>query len=53
MGIHEAFRAQTLGVLRELPDQLDGFQVPDDKLTPDGGAVAIGIRSAPPAHVTP
>ena len=31
-----------LGVLRELHNQLDGFQVPDDKLTPNGGAVAIG-----------
>ena len=28
--------------LRELPNQLDGFVVPDDKLTPNGGAVAIG-----------
>lgn len=40
--IHEAFSAQALGVLRELPNQLDGFVVPDDKLTPNGGAVAIG-----------
>ena len=39
---HEAFSAQALGVLRELPNQLDGFVVPDDKLTPNGGAVAIG-----------
>jgi acetyl-CoA acetyltransferase family protein len=40
--IHEAFSAQALGVLRELPNQLDGFVIPDDKLTPNGGAVAIG-----------
>lgn len=40
--MHEAFSAQALGVLRELPNQLDGFTVPDDKLTPNGGAVAIG-----------
>ncbi|HZA08928.1 thiolase family protein [Mycobacterium sp.] len=40
--IHEAFSAQALGVLRELPNQLGGFTVPDDKLTPNGGAVAIG-----------
>ncbi|WP_409435800.1 thiolase family protein [Mycobacterium sp. SMC-14] len=40
--VHEAFSAQALGVLRELPRQLDGFVVPDDKLTPNGGAVAIG-----------
>ena len=40
--IHEAFSAQALGVLRELPNQLDGFQVPDEKLNPNGGAVAIG-----------
>jgi acetyl-CoA acetyltransferase family protein len=40
--VHEAFAAQALGVLRELPVQLDGFCVPDDKLNPNGGAVAIG-----------
>jgi acetyl-CoA acetyltransferase family protein len=40
--VHEAFSAQALGVLRELPKQLDGFEVPDDKLNPNGGAVAIG-----------
>jgi acetyl-CoA acetyltransferase family protein len=40
--VHEAFAAQALGVLRELPNQLDGFEVPDDRLNPNGGAVAIG-----------
>ncbi|MGA5537401.1 thiolase family protein [Mycolicibacterium nivoides] len=40
--VHEAFSAQALGVLRELPNQLGGFTVPDEKLTPNGGAVAIG-----------
>jgi acetyl-CoA acetyltransferase family protein len=40
--VHEAFSAQALGVLRELPSRLDGFEVPDDKLNPNGGAVAIG-----------
>jgi len=40
--VHEAFSAQALGVLRELPHQLGGFTVPDAKLTPNGGAVAIG-----------
>jgi acetyl-CoA acetyltransferase family protein len=40
--VHEAFSAQALGVLRELPNQLDGFQIPDDRLNPNGGAVAIG-----------
>jgi acetyl-CoA acetyltransferase family protein len=40
--IHEAFAAQALGVLRELPNQLDGFEVPDDRLNHNGGAVAIG-----------
>ncbi|MDX6659245.1 MAG: hypothetical protein QOJ55_67, partial [Solirubrobacteraceae bacterium] len=34
--------AQALGVLRELPRQLDGFEVPDERLNPNGGAVAIG-----------
>jgi acetyl-CoA acetyltransferase family protein len=40
--VHEAFAAQALGVLRELPNQLGGFVVPDDRLNPNGGAVAIG-----------
>jgi acetyl-CoA acetyltransferase family protein len=40
--IHEAFAAQALGVLRELPNQLDGYTVADEKLNPNGGAVAIG-----------
>jgi len=40
--VHEAYAAQALAVLRELPRQLDGFEVPDDKLNPNGGAVAIG-----------
>jgi acetyl-CoA acetyltransferase family protein len=40
--IHEAFAAQALGVLRELPNQLDGFRVPDERLNHNGGAVAIG-----------
>ena len=40
--IHEAFSAQALGVLRELPNQLGGFTIPDDKLSPNGGAVSIG-----------
>jgi 3-oxo-5,6-didehydrosuberyl-CoA/3-oxoadipyl-CoA thiolase len=40
--IHEAFSAQALGVVRELSNQLDGFAIPDDKLTPNGGAVATG-----------
>ncbi|MUL67699.1 beta-ketoadipyl CoA thiolase [Mycobacterium sp. CBMA 234] len=40
--VHEAFSAQALGVLRELPNQLGGFVIPDEKLTPNGGSVAIG-----------
>jgi acetyl-CoA acetyltransferase family protein len=40
--IHEAYAAQALGVLRELPRHLDGFEVPDERLNPNGGAVAIG-----------
>jgi 3-oxo-5,6-didehydrosuberyl-CoA/3-oxoadipyl-CoA thiolase len=40
--VHEAFAAQALRVLRELPNQLDGFEVPDEKLNHNGGAVAIG-----------
>src|SRR3954466_16154732 len=38
----EACAAQALGVLRELPRQLDGFEVPDERLNPNGGTVAIG-----------
>lgn len=44
--IHEAFPAQALGVLREIPNQLAGFQVPDEKLSPNGAAVAFGHRFA-------
>jgi acetyl-CoA acetyltransferase family protein len=40
--VHEAYAAQALGVLRELPRQLNGFEVPDERLNPNGGAVAIG-----------
>jgi acetyl-CoA acetyltransferase family protein len=40
--VHEAYAAVALGILRELPNQLNGFQVPDEKLNPNGGAVAIG-----------
>jgi acetyl-CoA acetyltransferase family protein len=40
--IHEAYAAVAVAILRELPNQLDGFEVPDDKLNPNGGAVAIG-----------
>jgi acetyl-CoA acetyltransferase family protein len=40
--VHEAYAAQALGVLRELPNQLEGFEVPDERLNPNGGAVAIG-----------
>lgn len=57
--VHEAFAAQALGVLRELPRQLNGFEVPDDRLNPNGGAVAIGhpfgssgawyVRTLPPS----
>jgi acetyl-CoA acetyltransferase family protein len=40
--VHEAYAAVALGILRELPRQLDGFEVPDERLNPNGGAVAIG-----------
>ena len=35
-------RSVALAILRELPNQLDGFEVPDERLNPNGGAVAIG-----------
>jgi acetyl-CoA acetyltransferase family protein len=40
--VHEAYASVALSILRELPKQLDGFEVPDEKLNPNGGAVAIG-----------
>jgi acetyl-CoA acetyltransferase family protein len=40
--IHEAYAAVAVAILRELPNQLDGFQVPDERVNPNGGAVAIG-----------
>jgi len=55
--VHEAFSAQALGVLRELSNQLGGFTIPDDNLSPNGGAVATGhpfgasgtpLRRSPP-----
>ena len=36
------FAAVAVAILRELPNQLDGFEVPDERLNPNGGAVAIG-----------
>jgi len=39
--IHEAFAAQVLAVLRELEIQT-GFAIPDERLNPNGGAVALG-----------
>ena len=39
--IHEAFAAQVLAVLREF-DAQTGFAIPDERLNPNGGAVALG-----------
>ena len=39
--VHEAFAAQVLGVLREFETQT-GYAIPDEKLNPNGGAVALG-----------
>ena len=39
--IHEAFAAQALAVRKEFANQT-GFEIPDEKATPNGGAVAIG-----------
>ncbi len=39
--IHEAFAAQVLAVIREFRTQT-GFEIPDDRLNPNGGAVALG-----------
>jgi acetyl-CoA acetyltransferase family protein len=40
--VHEAYASVAVAVLRELKVQLHGFEVPDEKLNPNGGAVAIG-----------
>src|SRR5213080_2361737 len=40
--IHEAYASVAVAILRELPRQLDGFEVPEERLNPNGGAVAIG-----------
>jgi len=39
--IHEAFAVQVLAVLRELKTQT-AYAIPDEKLNPNGGAVALG-----------
>src|SRR5213082_258464 len=40
--VHEAYASVAVAILRELTNQFDGFQVPDERLNPNGGAVAIG-----------
>jgi acetyl-CoA acetyltransferase family protein len=40
--VHEAYASVAVAILRELPNQLDGSEVPDERLNPNGGAVAIG-----------
>src|SRR5205807_2360238 len=40
--VHEAYASVAVAILRELPSQLDGFEIPDERLNPNGGAVAIG-----------
>lgn len=39
--IHEAFAAQALAVVREFA-KLTGWTIPDDRLNPNGGAIALG-----------
>jgi acetyl-CoA acetyltransferase family protein len=39
--VHEAFAAQVLAVLREFRSQT-GWEIPDNRLNPNGGAVALG-----------
>ena len=50
--VHEAYSAQALGVLRELPRQLDGFEVPEDASIPTEARSRSAIRSAPRAPAT-
>src|SRR5207244_12065278 len=40
--VHEAYASVAVAILGELTKQLDGFEVPDERLNPNGGAVAIG-----------
>jgi acetyl-CoA acetyltransferase family protein len=39
--VHEAFAAQVLAVVREFATQT-GWTIPDDRLNPNGGAIALG-----------
>jgi len=39
--VHEAFSAQALAVRKEFATQT-GFDIPDERVTPNGGAVAVG-----------
>ena len=43
--LNEAFAAQVLAVLNEAP-------IPADRLNVNGGAIALGHRSAPPARAS-
>src|SRR2546426_9571454 len=40
--VHEAYASVAVAILRELPNQLGGFEVPDEKLNPNGGGGALG-----------
>ena len=40
--VHEAYASVAVAILRELPRQLDGSEVPEERLNPHGGAGAIG-----------
>ena len=50
--VHEAFSAQALGVLRELPNQLGGFMFPTRSSPRTAERWPSGIRSARPAPAT-
>src|SRR5918999_2020429 len=45
--IHEAYASVAVAILRELPRQLGGFEIPDERLNPNGGAAAADAPLGP------
>ena len=52
VGNQPGVRCSGAGHAARLPNRLDGFTVPDDKLTPNGELSRSAIRSARPAPAT-
>ena len=50
--VHEAYASVRRWRPEGLRNQLDGFEVPDERLNPNGGAVAIGHPFGSSARAT-